>query len=68
MAGRTVSIEIYQDGDPVTGVWCDECALPSAITVNAVLIFAESGRECGRASSTVCVDCGWHPDEEEGAA
>jgi hypothetical protein len=32
MAERTVTITLMP-GDPTTGLWCDQCALPSRIEV-----------------------------------
>jgi hypothetical protein len=40
------------------GVWCDDCLLPSAVTVRYVIAGRRSLRVVARGEFTRCVDCG----------
>lgn len=54
-------------GEPLRGIWCDRCLLPSAVTV-PVYITRPDGSFVGDAGVvTHCPDCdGWPaPDDEE---
>lgn len=42
--------------EPETGVWCDECKLPSRITFRATLMDG-SGVSGGPGGFTFCPDC-----------
>lgn len=44
--------------DFVTGVWCDRCALPSAVATVVILQSARTGRIVGIQLHQVCRDCG----------
>jgi hypothetical protein len=53
-----LSFSVWWDmvGEPEKGVWCDECLLPSAVSVSCVLGIA--GFPFGKMTITACMDCG----------
>jgi hypothetical protein len=55
MAGLSVTIRVMA-GDPVTGLWCETCALPSVISVPVYLLSNSGVTLHGHALK--CADCG----------
>ena len=56
---RTLTVEVRVLHEYAkTGVWCNRCALPSAITFPVVGINPKTLRTVFRGTVTVCHDCG----------
>jgi hypothetical protein len=54
----TVRIDLHGTGVERTGVWCDKCALPSAVIAKGVLSDSGTLRPVGHFRVGYCTDCG----------
>lgn len=54
MAELVVEIHLT---DVDSGIWCDTCALPSAVTVHYALADATTLKTAGFGQTTFCPDC-----------
>lgn len=65
---RTYEIPLHLEiiGEPETGIWCDRCLLPAAITAE-VGVYTEGGSLVGPVGTvTRCPDCeDWCTDGED---
>jgi len=57
MASTSISFEVHVI-DKRTGVWCDACALPSVVEVDATLVHASTLAVAARRTCWLCTDCG----------
>lgn len=55
MRPTTIQINVIVFGEPESGLWCDDCALPSAIRVRLVGQHGMSVMEMGTFVS--CIEC-----------
>jgi len=56
--GGELTIELVLDADPVLGVWCPSCALPSAIQVQLVAACEHGWKGSTTMTVAWCLDCG----------
>jgi hypothetical protein len=55
MAATSLSIELHVLADNAEfGQWCETCALPSAVTVEVLMVNSDTLRVMGRTTATVC--------------
>lgn len=47
---------VWLDEEPITGLWCEPCALPSAIGVDFAMTL--NGKPHSVRRVTACLDCG----------
>ena len=55
---RVLTLEMHVRG-MAPGVWCDRCALPSAVRYLAVLVSPTTLRRMGRLDRVQCSECEW---------